>query len=470
MSFSSSSSSVPTKNASTNERCRSASQVAKDVHSFEEWQVFQNCEEVLSFDMPETIRAHTSMVFKLDGQLPHVWIEGKKTKIGRSLARIVEPEFLAFLTTAEETVPGLFSEHVPHDAESVGVLRDLQNIFTAWKSARQMRESTRQWSEADYATGVYNHVRRASIRLSEPRAQCTIALPHPVSRHKVTPDVVRILNGKTAKPDGALFLPTRLLVKELCERKDSPYNILHRNSKTKQRSGAANRESSFRYQSTICAKLPDACVFEIASAFWEDKKPCQNVLGAAYRQNRMATTAALRQLHALDVAAPIFGLVWAEGSVRAHADWWDVNTEDSEKVLKIYSAPYGGPSQVGRRESCPFHQWNLAEPADIIQVYLLMRNLDHWTAGAFRDAVITGITGLAQRVEAGEAHAVAWRRKGDITVSKARKAPRAPAAPEPELLVQVTVKVEDPAPAKRKTKGKSKMRITTPRTSIGSVH
>lgn len=45
------------------------------------------------------------------------------------------------------------------------------------------------------------------------------------------------------------------------------------------------------------------------------------MLDDAYRQNRMATAAAVRHLHSLHVKAPVFGLVWSDGSVRAHVDW-----------------------------------------------------------------------------------------------------------------------------------------------------
>lgn len=81
-------------------------------------------------------------------------------------------------------------------------------------------------------------------------------------------------------------------------------------------------ESTLRYQSTPCLKLPETACFEFASAFWEDKKPLYHLLDDAYRQNRMATTSAVRQMHSLGVSVPIFGLVWAQGTVRAHVDWW----------------------------------------------------------------------------------------------------------------------------------------------------
>ncbi|KAL1951285.1 hypothetical protein VTO73DRAFT_434 [Trametes versicolor] len=447
---------------SRTERCLSASQIAKDVGAFDLWADYQGCEEVsFSADLPSSIKVHTDEVFELLGHLPNVWmVEG--TKVGRNLARFADPEFLKFLAAAKATQPDLFSADVPHDDEAKRILGDLQVVFMAWESARRMRESSRKWSEADYAAGVYGLVRRAAIRYSEQREQCTIALPQPLSRHQVTSATTRILKGKTAKPDGSLFVPTRLLVSELCEKEQSPFNILHRHSRAMQKKGASSGDATFRYQATLCARLPDACVFEVASAFWEDKKPSQDELAVAYRQNRMASTAALRQLHALNVRAPVFGLVWADGSVRAHTDWWDLKTEGKADVLKIYSAAYGNlPAQGDRRQSSAFHQWNLAEPADIIQVYLFMRNLDRWTTGAFRDAVVEGVTDLARRVKADEADVVSWRRKGDLSLSVAQKV-AAPPPPEPD-----TVSAE-PAAAPAAKQRKAKKRKHAPRTSLGS--
>ena len=45
------------------------------------------------------------------------------------------------------------------------------------------------------------------------------------------------------------------------------------------------------------------------------------MLEDAYRQNRMSTASAVRHLHSLRIDVPVFGLVWANGTVRAHVDW-----------------------------------------------------------------------------------------------------------------------------------------------------
>ncbi|KAI0375424.1 hypothetical protein BV20DRAFT_1073454 [Pilatotrama ljubarskyi] len=391
-------------------RCLSASQIAKDAGTFEIWSARQGCEEVdLTADLPADLKVHTDEVFNLTGRLPQAWID-QRSKTHRRLPRLADPDFLEFLSSAHISAPELFSSRVQHDEESIRMLRDLQAISIAWSNAERMRQSSRKWSEADYAGSVYHHVRATAVRCSELRSQCSISLPQPLAK-QVTAKEVRILNAQTAKPDGTLFLPTRLLV-NLCRNENSPFKTLSRPSKKPDTVlSAAGGESSFRYQSTLCKKLPDERVFEIASAFWEDKKPSQDELDVAYRQNRMATTSALRQLHALNVPAPVFGIVWAEGCVRAHVDWWRVDKGD----LRICSAAYSGPqSQDTRRTSTAFHQWDLAKPSDIIQVYLLIRNLDRWTTGRFCQSVISAVTKFASEVQAGKTSLVPWRRKGDV--------------------------------------------------------
>lgn len=133
------------------------------------------------------------------------------------------------------------------------------------------------------------------------------------------------------RPDGSLFIPGDELA-ELSDTVDSPFNVLARH-KGANISVSHGGTSSFRWQSTLCSKLPARPGFEIASCFWEDKKVEHNVSDVAYRQNRMATTAALRQLHALNIQAPIFGLVWAEGTVGAHVEWWQ---EENDKFVSRY--------------------------------------------------------------------------------------------------------------------------------------
>ncbi|OSD03550.1 hypothetical protein PYCCODRAFT_1466922 [Trametes coccinea BRFM310] len=426
------------KGRTRRERCLGPSQVAKDLAYFEIWSAYQNCEEVdLSSDLPSEMRRHVNDVFRLTRRLPQTWTD-KKSKVHRGFARVSDPEFADFLDSAHRSAPDLFSDDVRHDEEARCILHGLHTVFTAWKSAGMMRESSHKFSETEYAMKVL--VRTAAVRHSLQRVQHAISLPQPSSTHKISTEAVRVLNAKVAKPDGALFIPTHCLT-DLCESEQSAYKILCRS--LKRRSGTVGGESSFRYQSTLCAKLPEARVFEFAGTFWEDKKPSQDELHAAYRQNRMATTSALRQLHALNVQAPVFGLVWAEGKVRAHVDWWQLKNGE----VMIYSAPYGGPPFKGRRKrSSAFHEWDLAKPADIISVYLLMTNLDRWTTGAFCDAVVAGTSELARRVHAGQT-VVPWRRSGDL----ARMVNRKVVHPEPTSAASTSTSTAPPS-VKRKVK------------------
>lgn len=150
--------------------------------------------------------------------------------------------------------------------------------------------------------------------------QCTVSLPQPPSI--VADDARRVLNTKTAIPDCAVFLPAAL-ARPLSQSAKSPYKVL-KNLPAIAKAGTAARGSSFRYQSTPCAQLPDMPGFQFVSSFWEDKKPVHTFLDDAYRQNRIATASGARHLHSLNVRSPVIGLIWANGRVRAHIDWCEV--------------------------------------------------------------------------------------------------------------------------------------------------
>lgn len=150
--------------------------------------------------------------------------------------------------------------------------------------------------------------------------QCTVSLPQPPSI--AAGDGHRVLNTKTATPDCGVFLPATL-TRPLSQSAKSPYKVLKK-LPTIAKAGSAARGSSFRYQSTPCAQLPDMPGFEFVSSFWEDKKPVHTFPDDAYRQNRIATASAARHLHSLAVKSPVIGLIWANGRVRAHIDWCEV--------------------------------------------------------------------------------------------------------------------------------------------------
>jgi solute carrier family 25 (mitochondrial carnitine/acylcarnitine transporter), member 20/29 len=156
-----------------------------------------------------------------------------------------------------------------------------------------------------------------SLLTSINRAKWPICLPQPPEHRQIRAQSIRILNAKSVVPDGAVFVPEKA-IRKLSLSADSAFKQLRRAGLT---GSAARRGESFACQSTPCVQLPQTPGFRFASAFWEDKKAVHSLLDDAYRQNRMATAAAVRHLHSLHVKAPVFGLVWSDGSVRAHVDW-----------------------------------------------------------------------------------------------------------------------------------------------------
>jgi hypothetical protein len=78
--------------------------------------------------------------------------------------------------------------------------------------------------------------------------------------------------------------------------------------------------------------------FEFVSSLWEDKKPVHTLLDDAYRQNRIATAAAARHLHSLNIKSPVIGLIWANGTVRAHIDWCDTVNEKPVSSSRLGAA------------------------------------------------------------------------------------------------------------------------------------
>lgn len=153
------------------------------------------------------------------------------------------------------------------------------------------------------------------------RCQPQLSLPQPVVSTINSAPVFS--KTRTIIPDGALFVPTERFDK-LCRSERSAFKLLS-NSPLVNNAASHGGRSSFRSQSTLCWTLPEEDCFEVAGVFWEDKKPALGELKAAYRQNRMSTAASLRQLHFLKVKTPVFGLIFSEGTVQAHMDWWAEN-------------------------------------------------------------------------------------------------------------------------------------------------
>ncbi len=241
-------------------------------------------------------------------------------------------------------------------------------MFRAWKRLRKMKASGEKYSEADFAkayvsihrhlpshlrAGRYDFFRSPAIVHSEQRyvtqplssflhihnrfislfsAQCVVSLPQPLSTDLCSTEV-RVLNAKTVIPDNLLLIP-RSYISDLCESQGSPFKVL-KGHKTVKKTGSAEKGSAFSFQSTPCSALPSSPGFEFVSSIWEDKKPVHPLLADAYRQNRMSIAASLRHLHSLGINLPVFGLVWADGTVRAHVDWCKT-AEDESQVCALF--------------------------------------------------------------------------------------------------------------------------------------
>ncbi|KAG9314234.1 hypothetical protein JVU11DRAFT_5021 [Chiua virens] len=357
--------------------------IARNTRNFETWSAYQNCEEASLSDVPDEFMTDVQEIFNTRNRIPKAWL-GKKS-------------------TARYGGEGL---------DKLSEVEELSVVYLAWKRLRKMRASNERWSEADYVASVYNVFRSPAIKNSIFRVQCTVSLPQPPSI--VTEDARRVLGTKSATPDCAVFLPAAL-TRPLSQSAKSPYKVL-KNLPAIARSGTAARGSSFRYQSTPCAQLPDMPGFEFVSSFWEDKKPVHTFLDDAYRQNRIATASAARHLHSLNVKSPVIGLIWANGVVRAHVDWCDI-VDDKPIVV---SAPYSRPKNP--TSDRPFHEWDLENPSDILQVYFLVRNIDEWTCGRFHSRVIEGLNELVENITLKNGTYQSWKWVGNTLPGLAAKA------------------------------------------------
>ncbi|KAF9462090.1 hypothetical protein BDZ94DRAFT_1290407 [Collybia nuda] len=373
---------IPTVRPRLTTRSPSASEIARNIKNFETWSAYQCCEQVSYSDIPEILKTDVTKLFDATRRLPSSWVD-KVTFLG--------------CKDAETPV-----------TEQRELYAEISVVFCAWKRLQWMRKSREKWSEADYAANVYNVFRSPAVQESTHRVHCSISLPQPVILSNLGTQASRILNTKTVAPDCAIFIPAAR-VRSLSHAAGSPFKTLKSHASVA-KTGNTTKGSSFRFQSTPCAILPDTPSFEFASSFWEDKKPVHQLLEDAYRQNRMATAAAVRHLHSLHIHAPILGLVWASGTVRAHVDW--CNT-DEDKPLTILSAPYPGAAESGSDENT-FHEWQLDRPSDILAVYFLIRNLDRWTNTTFRELVVKGVNDLRDSIVDQNGEYFPWKRVGEL--------------------------------------------------------
>jgi len=398
-----------------NPRTPSASGIARNVKHFETWATHQNCEQISYTDLPADIRDDVHAVFDVVGRLPLSWTD-KTSKEYDSISKLSSPGLISFLHDAFGHCPALFCED-DGTMDLAELYSDITIVYSAWRRLRYMRQSNEKWSEADFVANVYNIFRSPAIRKSTQRVHCTISLPQPLVSANMGSEAVHVLSAKTAVPDSTILIPGSK-IRSLSHSAKSPFKVL-KGQKAVVKSGSADKGSSFRYQSTPCASLPDSPGFEFASSFWEDKKPVHQMLEDAYRQNRLATTSAVRHLHSLCIKAPVFGLLWANGSVRAHVDW----CKAGGKVPVVLSAPYPGDQDLSEddEDTSLFHEWQLDRPSDILQVYFLIRNLDVWTTGKFRDRVVGGVKAFADNVVHKKQSYHPWKRIGTLAPSKVQK-------------------------------------------------
>ncbi|KAJ7099615.1 hypothetical protein C8R43DRAFT_1092346 [Mycena crocata] len=360
--------------------------IARNLKNFEVWTTHQNCEQVSYADIPADIKEDVDSVFFTESKLPVAWVNKEIHK----------------------QRPGLFSENVA-DIDILGLFSKMNIVYSAWRRLKLMRKSNEKWSEADFAANFY-------------RVQCNISLPQPLVTTNLAADAARILGTKTASPDCLVMIPSVSIRRTLSEGKDSPWNILKRHTNAV-KSGSASQCSSFRFQSTPCVVPPETPAFQFISSFWEDKKPVHQMLEDAYRQNRMATTAAARHLHSLHIKAPVFGLVWASGTVRAHVDWCTTQAAEGQNQLPylkvVYSAPYQMISEEDSLDSEGdeggiFHEWQLDRASDITEA-------NRWTMNGFRDRAIKGVKNLVDSVVNEKKEYIPWKRNGDLTFSAPAK-------------------------------------------------
>lgn len=206
------------------------------------------------------------------------------------------------------------------------MLSHLCSVFEAWRKLCSMRKSSQRWTEADYAGQVYSLIRSPAISSARLRLQCPVALPEPPNQRSQPGTPHRIVAARSLIPDATTFVSSRRL-QALCGSKNSAYNLLKK--------AAGDDADLFRAQATPAYTVSDQERFEFASSVMEDKKPDQTKIDNAWRQNRMACAAIARHYHAFNVNAPVFGLVWGEGTVRAHVDWASVDPKDGHAVRSL---------------------------------------------------------------------------------------------------------------------------------------
>lgn len=375
----------------------SASEIAKNTKFFEKWTTSQGCKVATYDDIPDEFFHEVEAVFDTTGKLPAAWLEE-----GSDLNGTLSSDLVTFFRNAREDCPALFSDQVD-PADSRDLLTGIICSFGGWKTLKNIVDRNEKRSEASDVCSVYTMIRRLAIEKSDYRVQTPLSLPEPLPHcTKITNRTVRILNASTIVPDNMVFLPASL-GRRLSASTSSLWNKLKWDCRLgTDISDSKSSERSLNFQATPCQQLPEVEGFEFASSVWEDKKPKKHVSDEAYRQNRMSCAGVVRQLAAFGVEVPVFGLVWENGTVRAHIDWHA--TENGKQA--VLSAPYT------KNDDWRPHVWDLEKPGDALQVFLLVRNIDDWTVNGFYDRVRKGLAATVKQLKKGSRHFVPWRRAG----------------------------------------------------------
>ncbi|KAF8213203.1 hypothetical protein K438DRAFT_1661260, partial [Mycena galopus ATCC 62051] len=390
----------------TTTRSLSASEIARNFKNFEIWGSHHKCEQASFSDMPEDFKDDIKKVFDFSSKpkLPASWVDPKSREFSL-LPKLASKGLIEFLKEIHDQNPKLFGEIA--ESEIPGLLERMGIVHSAWRRLEIMKQSKEKYSEADYAANVYNVFRSPAIRESTHRVQSNISLPQPSVSTNLDSATIRILGTKAASPDCVIMIPSAA-ISSLSLSKDSPFQVLKRHPNVV-KSGNVSKCSSFRFQSTPLVAPPEMPAFQFCSSFWEDKKPVHQMLEDAYRQNRMSTTAAVRHLHSHHVNAPVFGLVWASGTVRAHVDWWSAS--EGKNKPPVSSTQVINPFLDKAADIAEVRIYlNKASPSELIQVFFLIENIDHWTMNGFCERAIKGVKDLEESVVKKDEPYMPWKR------------------------------------------------------------
>jgi len=83
----------------------------------------------------------------------------------------------------------------------------------------------------------------------------------------------------------------------------------------------------------------------------------------------------------------------------------------------------------GHGDGSHAHEWNLQSPADIIQVFILLKNIDRWTHDGFVKCIEAGIADLEDSVLAKGYVYQPWKRVGTLKPPRAKEAENSSSQP-----------------------------------------